>query len=438
MLDMNPGSSAIRLLGRAERAPQRDGLPVAVEFTLHVPERTPVAGAVDRALNVGIAVDRSGSMGGPKLAAAQEAVIGVAHGLKDGERLAVAAFDNSVSTVSESVRLDARARAQLEKAIRALGVGGNTALFDGFVRTAELVAEGADAAQAESWTVVLSDGMGNAGLTNPAEMHRHARALAERGIRTIAIGIGSDYQAAQLTALANGGLGEFHHASAPAEIVEIVLAELNEVRAHAATEVRVELRVAGAGRWQLLGGIVDRQDERGGSTRFDRLYPGRSARVIALLWPEGPAVDRVQVEGRADWRDADGNPGSAATGVDVLAAPTQRDVEIASRAAGLWHASLVAAAVECNERGDFDGAARLLDTQVREFARYVEGLPGLEASLASLREVVERAAHRWEGLSRKEVYVMALKGMKGRPDLRPSAPVSYSAALEVDEPKRKK
>ena len=92
------------------------------------------------------------------------------------------------------------------------------------------MALGGGSQNADSWVLVLSDGMGNHGLTEPMPMRRHASGLAERGIRTITVGIGSDYQADQLTALAEGGQGEFHHASQPDEIVEIVKSADGDVK----------------------------------------------------------------------------------------------------------------------------------------------------------------------------------------------------------------
>ena len=69
-------------------------------------------------------------------------------------------------------------------------------------------------------------------------------------------GLGTDYQADQLTALAEGGSGEFHHASRPDEIAEIVLGELRALRSIGARGLRIHVDRHRAGRWLLLGGDV--------------------------------------------------------------------------------------------------------------------------------------------------------------------------------------
>jgi Ca-activated chloride channel family protein len=205
--------------------------PITVEVSFTAPAMDD-DGAERLPLNVGLSIDRSGSMAGEKLAAARRAAIGLVDGMEDGERLAAAAFDNTVIDITPSVRLSDNIRPRIRSRIHDISAGGSTALFDGFARAAELTAEGGRPGEADSWVIVLSDGMGNHGLTDPASMRVHAASLADRGIRTITVGIGEDYEAAQLTALSDGGAGEFHHASNPGEIVEIVLGEPRTPREH--------------------------------------------------------------------------------------------------------------------------------------------------------------------------------------------------------------
>jgi Ca-activated chloride channel family protein len=256
--------------------------PIAVEVSFTAP-----AMLDDRAerlpLNVGLAIHRSGSMAGEKLAAARRAAIGLVDGMEDGERLAASAFDGSVIDVTPSVRLSDDTRPRIRSRIHDIGAGGSTALFDGFARAAELAAEGGRPGETDSWVIVLSDGMGNQGLTDPASMRVHAASLADRGVRTITVGIGEDYEAAQLTALSDGGSGEFHHATNPSEIVEIVLGELRSLRVTTVRDLRLNL-TAHASHWRLLGGEQIQEGDRR-EVRFDRVSGGRTIRAVALFWP---------------------------------------------------------------------------------------------------------------------------------------------------------
>jgi Ca-activated chloride channel homolog len=402
--------------------------PIAVEVTFTAPEmeddhvrRLP--------LNVGLSIDRSGSMSGEKLAAARRAAVGLVDGLADGERLAATAFDSSVIDVTPGVVLNESTRAPIRSRIHAIGAGGSTALFDGFARTAELVANGGAPGESDSWVIVLSDGMGNSGLTDPGAMRVHAASLADRGIRTTTVGIGEDYEAAQLTALSDGGAGEFHHATNPDEIVEIVLGELRSLRATTVRDLRVSL-TARANRWRLLGAEqVQHEDRR--EVRIDRVTGGRMVRAVALFWPTRDGV-LPRVSTHLTWTDRNNGLRSAQASIDGTGAPPERDIALAVRAARLWHASIVARALELNERGDHERAERFVRRARRDFKAYVAGLPGVGDLVESLHQIQDRVGREWRTSSHREAYVMARKNLLAEADLRSAKPETYVAALSIE------
>ncbi len=410
-----------------ERGDAAPGRPVAVEVTF-VPATPRLTPGERPPLSIGLAIDRSGSMAGGKLEAARRAAAGVLESLRDGERFAAAAFDDEVVDVTPSVALDDRARLEIRGRLAGIETRGMTALFDGFARAAELVARGGAPAGHDSWVLVLSDGMGNRGITEPAALREHAAALADRGIRTITVGIGADYLADQLTALADGGAGEFHHASIPDEIVEIVLGELRGLRSVAARDLRLAVSCAGAGRRLLLGGDVSRA---AGETRFDRVATGRGVRVVLLVWPSG---DALRAEADASWENPDASRGTARC---AASCPTggQRDVALALRAARLWHAGIVARALELNERESYAEAARWVQRAQAELAGYMEGLPldEVRALVDSLDEIALRAGRRWRTLGHREAYTLSTKILRGKSDLRASAPRTVRDAIARDD-----
>lgn len=325
--------------------------------------------------------------------------------------------------------LNDASREPLRSRIHGLQAGSSTALFDGFARTAELVANGGAPGESDSWVIVLSDGMGNRGLTNPVGMRAHAASLADCGIRTTTIGIGEDYEAAQLTALSSGGGGAFHHATNPGEIVEIVLGELRSLRTATVRDLCVSLN-AHAARWRLLGG---EQHQRGSTrnVRFDRVNGGRTIRAVALFWPTHDGVPpRVFTE--ITWTDLDNGRRSASGSVDIAAAPTGRDIGLAGRAAKLWHASIVARALELNERGEHERAESFVRRARRDFAAYVAGLPEVSDLIYSLRHMEHRVGSEWRTSSHREAYVMARKGLLVKEDLRSAKPETFTEALSIE------
>ena len=425
--DERPANEHTSLSIAWEQAVFPTNRPVAVEVTFTAP--TIDEHAVPRLpLNVGLSIDRSGSMSGEKLAAARRAAIGLLDGLENGERLAAAAFDGTVVDVTPSVTLNEDNRFPIRSRIHEIRPGGSTALFDGFARAAELAATGGRPGETDSWVIVLSDGMGNHGLTDPAAMRVHAASLADRGIRTITVGIGDDYEAPQLTALSDGGQGEFHHATNPNEIVEIVLAELKALRVTAARDLRLTV-TAHAGRWRLLGGEQHQHGDHR-EVRFDRVSSGRTIRAVALFWPTGNGpLPGVSVD--ATWCDRDNIARSSQITLDASAAPATRDTELAVRAARLWHASIVARALELNERGEHRRAESFVNRARRDFTVYVAGLPGVSDLIESLQQLAHRVGSEWRTTSHREAYVMARKAIMVKDDLRSQKPASYMDALKT-------
>jgi Ca-activated chloride channel family protein len=422
------GQSADEQLSvRYEEATAPGDRPTAIEITFRAPDAEPDE-QPRLPLNIGVAIDRSGSMSGEKLAAARRAAVGLVDALKDGERLAATAFDTEVKDVTPSRKLDEDSRHTIRRRIQSLDAGSSTALFDGFARAAELVALGGRPRETDSWVLVLSDGMGNHGLTDPRSMRQHAGALAEKGIRTITVGIGSDYQADQLTALAEGGQGEFHHASQPDEIVEIVLGELRALRDIGVRDLRIHVDPHGAPRWLLVGGDARRHGARV-EARFDRVSTGRVARAVVLLWPTDDR--RAWVD--ATWVDRDQEQRSARTIADPESAPRGRDEQLALRAAKLWHAHIIARALEMNERGEYEEAETWSRRQRRDFKAYAEGLPEAPELLDTLRQVEVRVGSQWGTEGHRETYVLARKMRFAKEDLRDSAPASIGAALKRDK-----
>ena len=257
-------------------------------------------------------------------------------------------------------------------------------------------------------------------------MKAHAGELAARGIRTITIGIGAVYQADQLTALSTGGDGAFHHASEPGEISEIVLGELQALATATVHRLSLSLEVSGMAEWTLLGGHSEQSGTRG-TVRFDRILAGHTARVVVLGRPTG-AIPTVQIH--ATWLDEQLRPGSASLTSAAEQAPVERDLELARRAARLWHAHIVARALEFNERREYDRAVAFVQETRRSFRAYTKGLAGMEELNNDLCRLENRVGRCWGTLGHKEAYGLAEKRLRGKFDFR--APSTLREAMDRD------
>ncbi len=455
--------------------PARDRSPLGVLVRFTAPPRPAEPGDDDgdgdsrRPLAVSLVIDRSGSMSGPPVEAAKEAAIRLQEHLAASDRRAVVAFDTEIDLLAPlgpAVADDATGRDRLARdtaAIRGLFGRGGTALSEGWRRGSHLLEEANLPADADAITVVLSDGMGNRGVTHPAELHRLAAAAASWGVRTTCVGIGRRYSTPQLEALSEGGEGSLHQASEPDEIVECVLGELGRVRSIAARDVRLEITVPGGLDALIVGGRrveADRFDHAANARRYEvRLgdVAGEHAIEVGVLLTRvlGAAAatelhfDPLEVVARwtcpvtGETREAvlavppGGNSAAAAdeaggpapgrglplpTGVEPRLPrrelATRRDVDVAAVLLRLWHAWLVREATLRNEDGDFEGAARFVERHLRPFRDFARGIEGGQELLRTLHVTGRRVRSRWEGRSKKELMVMSRKFARGEVDPR--------------------
>jgi len=90
--------------------------------------------------------------------------------------------------------------------------------------------------------VVLSDGLANVGVADVYGLTGLAREYGQAGVTISTIGVGDDYSAETMSAIAQAAGGEFYHVGDPGEIEAAVAAEVADIKTVAARQA--ELRVS--------------------------------------------------------------------------------------------------------------------------------------------------------------------------------------------------
>ena len=127
------------------------------------------------ALNVALVLDRSGSMAGRKIDLAKRAVAQAIAVLDERDRVAVVCYDNEIDTILSSTAAGAEAKALANSRLSNIDARGNTDLAGGWQRGVDQV--GVDAAWSSLKRVLLlSDGLANAGETDPDVLAQRAAA----------------------------------------------------------------------------------------------------------------------------------------------------------------------------------------------------------------------------------------------------------------------
>jgi Ca-activated chloride channel homolog len=92
-------------------------------------------------LNISLVLDRSGSMGGDRLAYAKQAAIHVLDLLTEKDRASVVTYDDNVSIIGESTLLTPNIRDQMKQRIQTVRTGGSTNLSSGWLAGCQQVAQ---------------------------------------------------------------------------------------------------------------------------------------------------------------------------------------------------------------------------------------------------------------------------------------------------------
>ncbi|MCA9601929.1 MAG: VWA domain-containing protein [Myxococcales bacterium] len=156
-------------------------------------------------LATAIVLDHSGSMAGQKLADARDAVARFVSGLGDDDYVAFIIYDDGGETVVPLTRVgDARARI-LER-VQGVRDGGGTNIPGGLsLGAAALTAAPADSIRR---VILFSDGLDGSGRALAA-VKDEVRSWALSGTSVSALGIGSDYDARYMSAVAEVGNGNY-------------------------------------------------------------------------------------------------------------------------------------------------------------------------------------------------------------------------------------
>jgi len=383
-------------------------------------------------VNIALVIDRSGSMRGEPLFAAIEAAVGVTEQLGPQDRLSVVAYDHHVDVLLDGAAMDAEGRRQAERAIRGLSARGTTALADGWLQGARCVARVMDDRRHEGafqagHVVLLTDGCANVGEQDPDALAELAANLAQRGVTSTCAGIGADYSALQVTAIAEAGQGELHQSSEPAEIIEVLSGEIGEQTQIVARNFSLHIEGANLHQARQLT-RYRRMSANGREEYFLGNLVGGQKRQLALLVEFGPQMAPLTLKylAGATWLDPETalreEQAGQAFNLDFVPRaqfdPDQRDKPVAEIIATLWLARQGWDAMVLNEKGDLLGASASVESQRAVFDDMVTDLDLASELLCSRDEVQERVQREWDGVSKKEAMLLARKRMRAKPDFR--------------------
>lgn len=255
---------------------------------MHLPNsenRTPV--------NVGLVIDRSGSMSGRKIDQAKEAAVMAIDRLSSSDYAAVVAYNHDVEVIVPAMRVGGNT--EMAGDIRRLRSGGRTALYAGTQQGIREVRRFL-ADHRVNRVILLSDGLANVGPSSPEHLAELGRDAVRDGISITTIGLGLGYNEDLMAKLAYNSDGNHAFVENADDLVKIFNDEFGDVLSVVAQEITITIECRNGFRPSRVLGRKAQIDGNLIKLRMNQLYGSQEKYVVVELdVPKGGAVGEVNI-----------------------------------------------------------------------------------------------------------------------------------------------
>ncbi len=190
-------------------------------------------------VNIGIVLDKSGSMNGMKLIRAKEAAIIAIDRLSSQDIASVIAYNGYVEIIQAATKVTDKS--YISQAIKRIYPSGATALFAGVSKGADEVRKFISRNQINR-VILISDGQANVGPRTPRELGLLGNVLGKEGISITTIGLGLGYNEDLMQNLARYSGGNHAFAENANDLSLIFKNEFNDVLSVVARDARLRIQ----------------------------------------------------------------------------------------------------------------------------------------------------------------------------------------------------
>jgi Ca-activated chloride channel homolog len=245
-----------------------------------------------RDANLAVVIDKSGSMAeADKLTRVKEALLTFVDQLRETDVLSLVVYDTEAYVLMPARRLGDREH--VRQLIRGIEPEGATNLHGGLMLGYREVLKNLRR-DATNRVILLTDGIANEGVTDPARIASDSLGYGERGIDLSTIGVGLDLNKDLLRQLAKSGRGLFHFVADAQDIDKVFLKEVQSLVSPVATAPNLEINFGPGLELVQLYGYEPRLRGGGLSLRLDNMNHGLT-QVVLLRF-------RAPRQRPSDWR----------------------------------------------------------------------------------------------------------------------------------------
>ncbi len=375
------------------RGAVRSDVPVTLDVLLRITPPAPEVQVQRPALNLGLVLDRSGSMGVQnKIGFAREAAIYTVQQIFPTDRVSVTIFDDKVETIVPSTLGDNNNKGRIVELIQRVEPGGSTALHGGWQEGAKQVRQHLLAAGLNR-VFLLSDGLANVGETNPDAIASEVDRLAKEGVSTTTMGVGDDYNEDLMEAMARSGDGNYYYIESPQQLEDMFQSELKGLMATFGNMVSLGVEPQDG---VVLADVLNDLDRLPtGRLKLPSLIAGMPIIVVVRLNIPAAREERELCRFRLAWnvpKQPERSKMRASLCLPPVDAATWESLapalEVRERVALLLMARYKKQATSCLEREDRDGAVRVLQ-EAKQLLASAPDTPEMRREAQALAEIGE-------------------------------------------------
>jgi hypothetical protein len=359
-------------------------------------------------VDVALVLDRSGSMGGSKFSMARTAVQHAIRLLAPTDALAVVCYDDRVDTLLARTAASVEAKALALDRLAVTDARGSTDLAAGWLQGAAQLAPVTP--EARRRVLLLTDGLANCGVTEPAELEAAAQSLRAQGIITSTFGLGADFDEALLSRLATAGGGRFYFIEQATQIPDFFTSELGEALEVVARDATFEITSKDGVQCTLVNERPTEAIPGGIRVPLGDLVADQEVTFVVAVRIANPPALGAGVEVKCRLSDADGALFNQPMFVDWAVVPDADDAAqpvnqaVVRAFAEALTVQALAQALEANRQGHYDEARRILGEAIAHLQRLGESDEAVATLLAQLAADQDQLAHAMQPMALKRRY----------------------------------
>lgn len=241
-----------------------------------------------RPLNVSLVIDKSGSMSvADKMSRVKASLSRFVSQLRPTDTLSIILFDDEAEVLLPAEKLGDPAK--VREMIKQIQPGGSTNINAGLMLGYKEVAKHLRK-DATNRVILLTDGIANRGVTEPADIAKGSLAYNDQGIDLSTIGVGLDLNKDLLIDLAKSGRGLYHFVADDGDIDKVFTKEAQSLMSPAANSPVVEVSYGSRLRLEKIYGYDPAVSSGKAKFKLDNMNSGMT-QVLLLRFKRADESD---------------------------------------------------------------------------------------------------------------------------------------------------